>query len=284
MSWLFGNKKQKYIENLKKNNKIREEKEREESGIIAIGKISPEIQEKREIERELSKGSEEMKPIKASQQKELKSKQDQLFVIDGAKVKFGPHIGTFKVLNKTPTIQSKTIGTEIEKSPANFTFMDGFQLLTLTQWQDVGTVKFQDNLALIKKSTIMGTGKMPPANAPIESGKIEFIDSGQINAPKNIDTTGMPLPEYVPKSQIIEVYYTDLEGNKIEKGVIGQEVYLVIEGNKLEGETSNLYLEDPDIDFEYQGEYLLNDTLKNYTFKSDNERIKLKVITPKNNN
>ena len=97
MSWLFGNKKQKYIENLKKNNKIREEKEREESDIIAIGKISPEIQEKREIERELSKGSEEMKPIKASQQKELKSKQDQLFVIDGAKVKFGPHIGTFKV-------------------------------------------------------------------------------------------------------------------------------------------------------------------------------------------
>ena len=130
----------------------------------------------------------------------------------------------------------------------------------------------------------MGTGKMPPANAPIESGKIEFIDSGQINAPKNIDTTGMPLPEYVPKPQIIEVYYTDLEGNKIEKGVIGQEVYLVVEGNKLEGETSDLYLEDPDIDFEYQGEYLLNDTLKNYTFKSDNERIKLKVITPKNNN
>ena len=106
MSWLFGNKKQKYIENLKKNNKIREEKEREESGIIAIGKISPEIQEKREIERELSKGSEEMKPIKASQQKELKSKQDQLFVIDGAKVKFGPHIGTFKVLNKTNKIFS----------------------------------------------------------------------------------------------------------------------------------------------------------------------------------
>ena len=284
MSWLFGNKKQKYIENLKKNNKIREEKEREESDIIAIGKISPEIQEKREIERELSKGSEEMKPIKASQQKELKSKQDLLFVIDGAKVKFGPHIGTFKVLNRTPTIQSKTIGTEIEKSPANFTFMDGFQLLSLTQWQDIGTVKFQDNLALIKKSTIMGTGKMPPANAPIESGKIEFIDSGQINAPKNIDTTGMPLPEYVPKSQIIEVYYTDLEGNKIEKGVIGQEVYLVVEGNKLEGETSDLYLEDPDMDFEYQGEHLLNDILKNYTFKSDNELIKLKVVAPKNNN
>jgi hypothetical protein len=278
MSWLFGNKKQKYIENLKKNNKIREEKEREESDIIAIGKISPEIQEKREIERELSKGSEEMKPIKASQQKELKSKQDQLFVIDGAKVKFGPHIGTFKVLNKTPTIQSKTIGTEIEKSPANFTFMDGFQLLTLTQWQDVGTVKFQDNLALIKKSTIMGTGKMPPANAPIESGKIEFIDSGQINAPKNIDTTGMPLPEYVSKSQTIETYYTNLEGDKIEEAIIGEEIYLVLESKNMIGQVIDVDLSDNTRDFEYEGQILKDDILKNLTINKNIQQERLKVI------
>lgn len=278
MSWLFGNKKQKYIENLKKNNKIREEKEREESDIIAIGKISPEIQEKREIERELSKGSEEMKPIKASQQKELKSKQDLLFVIDGAKVKFGPHIGTFKVLNKTPTIQSKTIGTEIEKSPANFTFMDGFQLLTLTQWQDVGTVKFQDNLALIKKSTIMGTGKMPPANAPIESGKIEFIDSGQINVPENIDTTGMPLPEYISKSQTIETYYTNLEGDKIEEAIIGEEIYLVLESKNMIGQVIDVDLSDNTRDFEYEGQILKDDILKNLTINKNIQQERLKVI------
>ncbi|WP_314271637.1 PAAR domain-containing protein [Capnocytophaga sputigena] len=88
--------------------------------------------------------------------------------------------------------------------------------------------------------------------------------------------------ENAPK--IKKTYYTDLNGDIIEKGAIGQEVYLVIEGHNLSGETTDLYLEDPDIDFEYQGEHLLNDTLKNYTFKSDNERIKLKVITPKNNN
>lgn len=278
MSWLFGNKKQKYIENLKKNNKIREEKEREESDIIAIGKISPEIQEKREIERELSKGSEEMKPIKASQQKELKSKQDQLFVIDGAKVKFGPHIGTFKVLNRTPTIQSKTIGTEIEKSPANFTFMDGFQLLTLTQWQDVGTVKFQDNLALIKKSTIMGTGKMPPANAPIESGKIEFIDSGQINVPAGIDTTGIPIPEYVPKSQTIEIYYTNLEGDKIEEAIIGEEIYLVLESKNMIGQVIDVDLSDNTRDFEYEGQILKDDILKNLTINKNIQQERLKVI------
>lgn len=83
---------------------------------------------------------------------------------------------------------------------------------------------------------------------------------------------------------ITTAYYTDLEGNIISKGAIGQEIYLVIEGHNLSGETSDLYLEDPDMDFEYQGEHLLNDILKNYTFKSDNELIKLKVVAPKNNN
>ena len=196
MSGLFKDKNQKYLENLKKNNKIREEEEQEKAEIFTIGKVDKEIHEKKDIEGALAQGSEEMKAIRASREKELKAIQDQLFVINGAKVKFGPHIGTFKVLSDTPTIQGKIVGTEIEKSPANFTFVDGFQLLSLTQWQDIGTAKYQDNLALIKKSTIMGTGKMPPANAPIESGKIEFIDSGQINEPENIDTTGMPLPSF----------------------------------------------------------------------------------------
>ena len=195
MSGLFKDKNQKYLENLKKNNKIREE-EQEKAEIFTIGKVDKEIHEKKDIEGALAQGSEEMKAIRASREKELKAIQDQLFIINEAKVKFGPHIGTFKVLSDTPTIQGKIVGTEIEKSPANFTFVDGFQLLSLTQWQDIGTGKYQDNLALIKKSTIMGTGKMPPANAPIESGKIEFIDSGQINVPENIDTTGMPMPSF----------------------------------------------------------------------------------------
>ena len=194
ISGLFKDKNQKYLENLKKNNKIREEEEQEKAEIFTIGKVDKEIHEKKDIEGALAQGSEEMKAIRASREKELKAIQDQLFVINGAKVKFGPHIGTFKVLSDTPTIQSKTVGTQIENAPLNFTFEDGFQLLTLTQWQDVGDAKFQGNVALIKKSTIVSTGKMSPANAPIESGKIEFIDSGQINVPENIDTTGMPLP------------------------------------------------------------------------------------------
>jgi len=282
MAWFFGNKQEKYIENLEKNNKKRQEKEHEEAEIITIGKATPKQQEERTSQVVAQRNQKRMEAIEEEQEKEDKAQDDQLFVINGAKVKFGPHIGTFKVLSDTPTIQNKTVGTEIEKSPANFSFMDGFQLLSLTLWQDVGTAKFQDNLALIKKSTIMGMGKMPPANAPIESGKIEFIDSGQINVPENIDTTGMPLPEYMPKPQIIEVYYTDLEGNKIDKRKIGQEMYLVIEGNKLEGKKANFDLYDNEMDFEYNGEHLKDDILKGYTFKnSKTEKIKLKTIEAK---
>jgi len=47
MAWFFGNKQQKYIENLEKNNKKRQEKEREEAEIITIGKATPEQQEER---------------------------------------------------------------------------------------------------------------------------------------------------------------------------------------------------------------------------------------------
>ena len=284
MSWLFGNKRKKYIENLENNNKKREEKEREEAEIITIGKATPERQEKRISEAIAERNRKRMEAIEKEQEQEDEVQQDQLFVINGAKVKFGTHIGTFKVLNDTPTIQGKTVGTEIEKSPANFTFIDGFQLLSLTQWQDIGTAKFQNNLALIKKSTIIGMGKMPPANAPVENGKIEFIDSGQINIPTDIDTIGMPLPLYISKPRIIKTYYTDLEGNKIEKGEIGQEIYLVVEGNKLEGEATTLNLFDPTIDFEYEGKHLTNDILENYTFKNDDEeRIKLKIVEQQNN-
>ena len=278
MAWFFGNKQQKYIDNLEKNNKKRQEKEREEAEIITIGKATPEQQEERASQVVAQRNQKRMEAIEEEQEKEDKAQEDQLFVINGAKVKFGPHIGTFKVLSDTPTIQSKTVGTEIEKSPANFTFMDGFQLLTLTQWQDVGTVKFQDNLALIKKSTIMGTGKMPPANAPIESGKIEFIDSGQINVPAGIDTTGIPIPEYVPKSQTIEIYYTNLEGDKIEEAIIGEEIYLVLESKNMIGQVIDVDLSDNTRDFEYEGQILKDDILKNLTINKNIQQERLKVI------
>ena len=259
MAWFFGNKQQKYIDNLEKNNKKRQEKEREEAEIITIGKATPEQQEERASQVVAQRNQKRMEAIEEEQEKEDKAQEDQLFVINGAKVKFGPHIGTFKVLSDTPTIQSKTVGTQIENAPLNFTFEDGFQLLTLTQWQDVGDAKFQGNVALIKKSTIVSTGKMSPANAPIESGKIEFIDSGQINIPENIDTTGMPLLANNNPPCIKEVIFFTSDGKEILKNgkthnlCYGEPFYIeVITENIPDDTPMTITLKDTKISFEGQ--------------------------------
>jgi len=277
MAWFFRNKRQKYIENLEKSNKKRQEKEREEAEIITIGKTTPERQQERASQVVVARNQKRMEAIEKEQEKEDKAQEDQLFIIDGAKVKFGSHIGTFKVLNDTPTIQGKTVGTEIEKSPANFTFMDGFQLLSLTQWQDIGTAKYQE-----KKSTIRGTGKMPPANAPIESGKIEFIDSGQINVPENIDTIGMPMPEYIPTPKVIDFYLTDKHNNCLEDVDYGTFVYLHIKTVGYIGETISVDMNNEKADYLLNGERLEKDVLKDHLVQSNEEIVELEVVEPLN--
>ena len=88
--------------------------------------------------------------------------------------------------------------------------------------------------------------------------------------------------ENAPK--IKKTYYTDLNGDIIEKGDIGQEVYLVIEGVNLAGKEADLDLTDNEIDFEYNGEHLKNDILKGYIFQNNEiEHIKLKIVEQKNN-
>lgn len=203
-------------------------REKEESEIITIGKITPERQQKREVENTLAENREMMQEKREEQKKEEQKTESQLFIINQAKIKMNSHIGTFKVLNDVPTIQDKPVGTMVEKSPANFSFLDGFQVLSVIgDWQDTGTAKYQDNNALIKKSTLMVTGKMPPPSAPIETGKIEFIDSGQINVIEKINTSGIPVPENenpdfdikikVIKDSFVPLGIVDFEGNQENK-------------------------------------------------------------------
>ncbi|WP_288446879.1 hypothetical protein [uncultured Chryseobacterium sp.] len=131
---------------------------------------------------------------RAENEEKDKTEEGLLLAIDGAKIKFNAHLGTFKVLNNVPTTQDKLTGTVVEKQIPNFIFDDGFQMISLTDWQDFGTAKVQENFVLLKKSTLPGTGKMP-GNIPPESGKIEFVTSGQVNVPEKIDPKGAPVPE-----------------------------------------------------------------------------------------
>ncbi|WP_053328327.1 hypothetical protein [Chryseobacterium gallinarum] len=143
---------------------------------------------------------------RAENEEKDKAEEGLLLAIDGAKIKFNAHMGTFKVLNNVPTTQDKLTGTVVEKQIPNFIFDDGFQMISLTDWQDFGTAKVQDNYVLLKKSTLPGTGKMP-GNVPPETGKIEFVTSGQVNIPESIDAKGAPVPE-----QDIEYIYYSRDG------------------------------------------------------------------------
>ena len=62
------------------------------------------FKEERAFQVVVQRNQKRMEAIEKEQEKEDKAQENQLFVINGAKVKFGPHIGTFKVLSDTPTI------------------------------------------------------------------------------------------------------------------------------------------------------------------------------------
>lgn len=85
--------------------------------------------------------------------------------------------------------------------------------------------------------------------------------------------------EILTKPNIIEAYFTDLQGNKIDLGEDEQEIYLVIEGENLSGLTMDFNFDNKDLDFKYKGNILENDTLKDYVFINDTkEQIPLTVI------
>ena len=75
---------------------------------------------------------------------------------------------------------------------------------------------------------------------------------------------------------LFELYYNDFKVDSF--------IYVNVRGENLIGKIGNLNLTDKNVDFEYEGNRLENDTLQDYTFKSNNEIIKLKVIEPKKDN
>lgn len=78
--------------------------------------------------------------------------------------------------------------------------------------------------------------------------------------------------------EVIAKYYTDLEGNRIEETIIGEEVYLVLGTKNMIGKTVDIDLSDNTKDFEYEGQVLEDDILANLTINGNIQQEKLKVI------
>ncbi|WP_314269046.1 peptidase [Capnocytophaga sputigena] len=139
--------------------------------------------------------SPEAQDVEKAQKEEIQSQKDKLVVIDEAKYQFGAHLATFKPLTKTPSIQGKTVGTIVETQPVNFSFVDGFQLTSLGQWEKYGTIKFQNNEVILQGSVISYVGQIPGSNT-VETGKAKCIQSGQKKTLEHIDTTNEAFPSY----------------------------------------------------------------------------------------
>ncbi|MFJ1365997.1 type VI secretion system tube protein TssD [Capnocytophaga canimorsus] len=92
-------------------------------------------------------------------------------------------------------------------------------------------------------------------------------------------------PKPMPKEEpdILEIYYTDEKGNRVERSnfEVNTFIYLNVKGVDIVGKTGDLNIEDEDFDFEYEGNRLTNDILQDYTFKSNYDNIKLKILEAK---
>jgi len=60
------------------------------------------------------------------------------------------------------------------------------------------------------------------------------------------------------------------------------EIYLCVETENASNQTHTINLNDPRIDYEYEGQMVENDVLKDISIIGNTTRIKLKTVEPKN--
>lgn len=78
--------------------------------------------------------------------------------------------------------------------------------------------------------------------------------------------------------KIIDYYITDLTNKRIEQAKPGDKILLNVHTKNLLGKLLSINLDDKTVDFKYNGEVLVNDTLTNYEINANLEKIELEVV------
>ena len=135
--------------------------------------------------------------------------------------------------------------------------------------QSVNMQGEQIRIDSVKENLVLASGKEVENQA---KKKVKLFDVWEEFRPNNKE----------PK--ITKMYYTNEEGKKISEDSLKPDttVFLEVKGQNLIGEIGDLELINAKNDFEHKGKYLKNDILSDYIFKSDNDKIELKVIKSKN--
>ena len=143
--------------------------------------------------------------------------------------------------------------------------------------------EFANAYLLLRKETFDATSKNPLTTkiiiAPGILKKEDWIFENYWNPSNPFLTAATPISSSDDEElQIVDCYYTDLEGNEVAEPAVGEEVYLVVHSENGIGETTDIDLSNQTKDFMYNGEVLENDILKDYLINSDEDKIKLRVV------
>jgi len=87
--------------------------------------------------------------------------------------------------------------------------------------------------------------------------------------------------EKEPKQKIVKAYFTNLEGELLEKITKEKEIYLVIETENMGGEKVIINLPEHYGDFKYEGQLITEDKVLKLSVGGNTEKIKLEVVPKK---
>ena len=83
--------------------------------------------------------------------------------------------------------------------------------------------------------------------------------------------------------ELVSYHIEDLENNRIEEKNIkeNQEIYLVINSLNTQGEISDIDLENKNIDYEYNGQWMKDDIIRDIVLNDTFTKVKLKAVKQK---
>jgi len=116
-------------------------------------------------------------------------------------------------------------------------------------------------------------------SAGMREGTTEFSEYWRVTYP---NTAPITESEDDTEPRVVEYYITDTDHKRIEETIIGETILLNIDTRNLIGEKLTINLDDQTVDFKYNGEVLVNDTLTDYEIGSNLEKIELEVIKQQN--
>lgn len=80
------------------------------------------------------------------------------------------------------------------------------------------------------------------------------------------------------EKKIIDYYITDLNNKRVDKILAGDKILLNIHSKNMIDELFTIKLTNQTIDFKYNGDVLVDDTLSDYKISSNQEKIELEAI------